>query len=66
VNWPLPTRPGPKGMHMRTDLTRLTTEVVLSLTTPSWFPNVLRDVIGTCGHSFNVRQSTLNKLSYVP
>jgi hypothetical protein len=65
VQWPLPVRPGEKGIHLATSLSQLITEVVLSPSTPPWFPAILRDVIGKYGYSFQVRQSTLNKLSYV-
>ena len=66
VNWPLPVRPGPKGLHMKTQLDQLITEVILSPTAPTWFPEVLRDAIKKYGHAFPVRPSTLNRLSYVP
>jgi hypothetical protein len=66
VSWPLPTRPGPKGIHMETSLGQLITEVIVSPATPDWFPNVLSNIIGKYGYRFEPRQSTLNKLSYVP
>jgi hypothetical protein len=66
VSWPLPVRPGQKGFHLETSLGQLITAVVISPSTPTWFAAVLRDVITKYGYSFPVRQSTLNKLSYVP
>ena len=60
VAWPLPIRPGPQGLHLETSLSQLITEVILSPTTATWFPDELRDTIGKYGYNFSVRQSTLH------
>ena len=65
VEWPLPARPGPKGIHLSTSLDRLICEVVLAPTAPDWVQPLLLSLIAKYGYAFPVRKSKLNRLSYV-
>jgi hypothetical protein len=65
VAWPLPERSGPRGIHVKLPIEELLIEIVVSPTAPLWFPDVLRDVIRMYGFEIPVRQSSVNRLSYV-
>ncbi len=64
VTWPLPVRPGPKGIHLQTPLNRLLCSVVLAPTSPPWLEAVLKSLVAKHGYSFPILTSTQNRLGY--